>query len=137
MITEFKIISKQMVIDLHDQLIEKDGGLPGVRDERLLEQSLARPFNILEYSSHQCDVFEFAAALCVSLCRNHAFNDANKRTAFTALYVTLGLNGYYLDVRETDIVEKMYALASGAVSEGSFTGWVTENSYARDGVPTL
>jgi death-on-curing protein len=40
-------------------------------------------------------VFEKAAALFESLGQNQLFQNANKRTAFTALMIFLKLNGYH------------------------------------------
>jgi prophage maintenance system killer protein len=43
-----------------------------------------------------CHPFGFA--------KNHGFVDGNKRVAFMAAYVSLGLNGYDLDADEPEIV---------------------------------
>lgn len=108
------------VIDLHAALIEEHGGAPGLRDRGALEASLARP---------PITVFDLAAAVCFSICRNHPFVDGNKRIAFGALGMVLGLNGLYLDVAERDAAEMVLALAAGTLKEDAFRDWVAENSY--------
>ena len=40
-----KILSKEQILMLHEQLIDATGGLHGVRDEGLLDSALAAPFN--------------------------------------------------------------------------------------------
>lgn len=117
------------VIDLHAALIEEHGGAPGLRDRGALEASLARPHQILAYSEGEVTVFDLAAAVCFSICRNHPFVDGNKRIAFGALGMVLGLNGLYLDVAERDAAEMVLALAAGTLKEDAFRDWVAENSY--------
>jgi len=74
-------------------LIDRFGGLHGVRDNGAIESAVFRPqtgyYNSLE---------EEAAALMESLARNHGFIDGNKRIAFTAADTFLRMNGMYIDV---------------------------------------
>lgn len=100
-----------------------------------LEAALARPQHVHAYAAGPVTVFDLAAALCASICRHHhPFVDANKRTAFAVLGVTLGLNGLYLDVTEREAAAKVTALAAGEISEQSFRNWVAGNSFElRDG----
>jgi len=89
--TEYLTVAE--VYLMHHQLVERFGGLPGVRDRGAVEAAVFRPqtgyYNSLE---------EEAAALMESLGNNHGFNDGNKRIAFTATDVFLRLNGFYLEV---------------------------------------
>lgn len=78
---------------LHDQLIRRFGGSPGIRDIGLLESCLARP-----RSGYYQSLSEQAAALMQSLARDHAFVDGNKRMAFALTAVFLRMNGYTLRV---------------------------------------
>ena len=65
-------------------LIDRFGGMHGVRDKNAVEAAVFRPqtgyYNSLE---------EEAAALMESLGNNHGFLDGNKRIAFTASDVLL------------------------------------------------
>ncbi len=74
-------------------LIERFGGLHGVRDPGAVEAAVFRP-QIGYYNSLE----EEAAALMESLGANHGFVDGNKRIAFAATDVFLRRNGLYLDV---------------------------------------
>ena len=120
----------EAIIDLHAEALKAHGGAPGLRDRGALEAALARPHHILAYSEKSSvTVFDLAAALCVSICRAHAFVDGNKRAALTALGVTLMMNGLMLDVSEREAAEKITALAAGTLSEEEFSAWVERNSY--------
>ena len=81
------------VLAIHQTLVERFGGLGGVRDLGLLESALYRP-----QTGYYRDLSEMAAALFESLLMNHAFIDGNKRVAFFATDVFLRLNGWKLKV---------------------------------------
>ena len=111
---------------LHQQLIERFGGLPGVRDLGLLESALARP-----QSGYYKTVFEQAAALMQSLARNHAFIDGNKRISFSISAIFLRMNGYRLKVDagngESFLTEKV---VKNQAEIETITKWLEECSKA-------
>ena len=39
-----RVLAKEEVLAIHDASLERFGGLPGLRDEGLLESALAQPF---------------------------------------------------------------------------------------------
>ena len=86
-------LSRDEVLAIHRTLLERFGGLAGIRDYGLLESALYRP-----QTGHYADLAEMAAALFESLIMNHPFVDGNKRVAFFATDVFLRLNGYRLQV---------------------------------------
>ena len=120
------------LLDLHDELLAEHGGAPGLRDAGALESSLARPYQLIAYGDDTLTIFDLAAALCASICRNHPFVDGNKRAAFVALGVTLGLNGFELDTTEREAADRILTLAAGTQSETEFRNWVADYSYAME-----
>ena len=90
---EVRHLSLDEALAIHDRLIERFGGSPGVRDLGLLESALYRP-----QTGYYSDLAEMAAALFESLLMNHPFVDGNKRVAFFATDVFLRLNGWWLEV---------------------------------------
>jgi death-on-curing protein len=81
------------VYSMQHQLIERFGGLHGVRDKGAVEAAVFRP-----QTGYYNSIDEEAAALMESLGKNHGFLDGNKRIAFTAADVFLRCNGFYLVV---------------------------------------
>jgi len=79
------------VLAVHSALVERFGGVGGVRDLGLLESALYRP-----RTGYYRDLAEMAAALFESLLMNHPFIDGNKRVAFFASDIFLRLNGWKL-----------------------------------------
>ena len=85
-------LTVDIVKEIQRAVIEEFGGLHGVRDEALLSSAVAAPQATLAGRSPYADVVEVAAAYLFYLCRNHAFNDGNKRAAMASAIVFLRLN---------------------------------------------
>jgi death-on-curing protein len=88
-----QFLSLDEVLEIHTVLIDRYGGVEGVRDRGLLESVLYRP-----KTGYYADLIEMAAALFESLMNNHPFIDGNKRVAFFSTDVFLRLNGYKMVV---------------------------------------
>ena len=86
-------LSLDEVIVIHERIIERFGGAPGIRDHGLLESALFRP-----QTGYYGDMAAMATALFESLILNHPFIDGNKRVAFFATDVFLRLNGWRFSV---------------------------------------
>lgn len=109
--------------NVHGRLIEKYGGIAGVRDESALESAMSRPRNLEVYGG-VTSVPHLAAALSWSLLRNHPFADGNKRSAFAALVMMLDLNGFDLSCSEVEETAMVLRAAAGEISELEWTQWV-------------
>ncbi|VXD16916.1 Death-on-curing family protein [Planktothrix serta PCC 8927] len=119
-------IFEDIVQVIHQDQIQQHGGSLGLRDENLLSASLARPRHLFAYG--QPDLFDLAAAYGYGLAKNHPFIDGNKRTAFMAMYVFLGLNSYLLEVPEIEVVQMMEQLATDQETQESLAQWLRKNS---------
>jgi death on curing protein len=111
---------------IHNDQLRQHGGIPGVRDENALESALARPRNRWVYEP-ESDLAALAAAYGFGLATNHGFNDGNKRIAFLAMYVFLGLNGWEIEAPEPGVVEIMLALADGRLDEERLADWLRDH----------
>jgi len=130
-VTDLRLPPIQAVIELQAEWIAEHGGAPGLRDRGALEGALARAHQILAYDP-DAGLVAVAAAVCVSICRNHPFVDGNKRAAFGVMGIVLELNGSYLDVAERDATRTMLALAAGELAEDAFREWVAANVVVDD-----
>jgi len=119
-------LSPKIVLAIHNDQLNQHGGRPGLREETLLEASLARPRHLLTYCSP--DLFDLAAAYGYGLTKNHPFVDGNKRVAFMTMYVFLRLNGHVLNVSETEVVMMMEQLATDQKTEPELANWLRQNS---------
>jgi death on curing protein len=127
-------VSRLVVEAAHTDLLLTHGGLPGLRDENLLESALARPRQRYAYDPTTSDLAALAAAYGFGLARNHPFRDGNKRVAFVTMAVFLGLNGIEFTATEAEVVTTIVALASGALEEDALASWIrlrTRGSVSR------
>lgn len=120
-----------MVVDaIQTDLLLAHGGMPGLRDENLLESTLARPKQ--RYSCEpNADLAALAAAYGYGLARNHPYNDGNKRVAFVVMAVFLGLNGLDFTASEADVVTTVVALAAGEIDEKTLADWIRLQTAKR------
>lgn len=112
-----------------DQLREH-GGLPGVRDENALESALARARHTWVYDA-TTDLAVLAAAYGFGLVTSHPYRDGNKRIAFLAMVIFLGLNGQRVAVPEAEVVTTMLAAADHRCSEAELAVWLRRHMAAR------
>jgi death on curing protein len=115
-------LSRALVLAIHDEQLATHGGAIGIRDEGLLESTLARPLNRAGYG--EPDSAELAALYAIAIARNHPFVDGNKRTAYVALETFLELNGCVFPVADAEAVVMTLAMAAGELSDDEFTTWV-------------
>lgn len=119
-------LTKEILLAAHRRSLNDHGGAEGVADEAMLESAIAKPQNLMAYGNPS--IFELAAGYATGVVKNHAFIDGNKRTAFLAAYIFLGLNGYELDADEAEAAAITLDLAASAVSETEFAEWLKLNS---------
>ena len=115
----------EILIDLHAEQLALFGGPDGIRDQGMLESALGRPINKFAYG--ETDLAALAAAYGFGIARNHPFVDGNKRAAFGAIIVFLGLNDIDFLVPPESATAMILALAAGEVSEESLTRWIKDN----------
>ena len=120
--SEWKWVSRQVLLLLHDESLAEHGGASGLRDEGLLESALARPVNLALYE--QPDIASLAASYGVGLAKNHAFVDGNKRAAFLAVGMFLAINGFRLYASQADATLMVMDVAAGVVDEVAFADWI-------------
>ena len=128
--TEPRWLTFSVVRAIHADQISKHGGSGGLRDRGLLESALERPRNRLRYQPDS-DLAELAASYGFGIARNHPFVDGNKRVAFQAMFVFLGLNGLRIESPEEEVVALVLSLASGETDELRLAAWLREKTVAR------
>ena len=89
----------EAVIDYNRLEAEASGEPHFLCDRGLLESALARPRNFFGFGEE--DIVVLAVVLMAGVAQAHAFEQANKRTAFEAMWHFLRQNGYDLVIDDT------------------------------------
>lgn len=119
-----------VVLAIQADQIREHGGSFGIRDKGLLESALHRPRNRFAYEP-ESDLATLAAAYGFGIAMNHPFVDGNKRVAFQAMYVFLGINGQTITADEEEVVRLVLTLAAGDLSEAELVIWLESNTAPR------
>jgi death-on-curing protein len=107
-------------LSLEDLLRIADAAVEGdviVRDIGLLESVLGRPRATVFGADAYPSLHLKAAALLHSLSRNHALVDGNKRLAWAATAVFLGINGHRVVTGQDEVVDLVLAVAAGTLDD--------------------
>lgn len=128
--SEPRWLSKTVVLAIHADQMRQHGGSLGIREMGLLDSALHRPRNRLHYEPGS-DLEILAAAYGFGIARNHPFVDGNKRVAFQAMYVFLGINGLTITADEEEVVRLVFELAAGNLSEAELVDWLRDNTARR------
>jgi death-on-curing protein len=108
------------VLGMHMVLMQRYGGVLGLRDPGALEAALFRP-----QTGYYEDIVAQAAALLESLAINHPFLDGNKRVAFAAADVFLRINGWRLHRAPMQIHDELIQMfGSGTFDFAHLEPWL-------------
>lgn len=120
---EVRYLTVQEVIAINVAMIQRysPGEHIGVKDSGLLESAISRPRSSAFGKDAYPSLHEKAAALFESLGQNHPFQNANKRTAFTALVVFLQLNGQIFTMEQRAAEDMTVDMVNHKYSFGELT----------------
>ena len=123
-----KRIGTDEIISLHSKLISQSGGLDGIRDDKLLDQSVNSPYHTFGGRHLYETVQAMAAHLAFSLIKNHPFLDGNKRIGIFAMMVFLKINGLPLACTDNELETLGWGLADGSIAEQELIEWIISHS---------
>jgi death-on-curing protein len=116
------------VLRIYEVVMEKSGGLAGIRDMGALSSSIAQPRMTFDNRELYPTVFEKAAALGFSLISNHPFVDGNKRIGHAAMEIFLVLNGYEITADVDEQERLILSIAAGKTSRKELNDWLYKHT---------
>ena len=123
-----KFVDKASILIIQKKLIERYGGIHGLRDEGTLESAINAAENRYNYETE--DIAKLAATYAYHLSQAHAFLDGNKRIAAAVAGVFLEINGAWLDASQAEIIELFLNIAASKLSreevEEKFVEWLVK-----------
>lgn len=128
-----KYLTVELVLRIHERVVERTGGDPAVLDVGRLDSAVAQPRMAFGGESLYPTLADKAAALAFSLNMNHPFADGNKRTSYVAMMMFLQRNGHDLSPdADVDEREAMFlGVAAGEIGREQFTEWVRTHVVRR------
>ena len=119
-----KKLNRHQVLRMHEQLLEQTGGMPGIRDEGLLQSALEAPFQSFGGEDIYPSIQQKAARLGYGLIKNHPFLDGNKRIGTHVMLVFLCLNGIELDYTQRELEDIILSVASSEAGSEELLQWL-------------
>lgn len=124
--TEINFPQQSEILKLQEELIERFGGIHGLRDAGGFESALTAAENRFNYETE--DLAKLAATYAYHLSQAHAFLDGNKRIAAAVAGIFLGMNGAKLKATNDEIIELFLDLAASKLTredvEAKFAEWL-------------
>lgn len=127
---QLDMVNEECVNFIHDRMLTLYGGLPGVRDENALGSAIKRS-RMRQYYDELADLFDLAAESGYGIIRNHAFNDANKRTGAVLSLTILRVNGYDIDekrVSNEQLIELFQDVAADKTDSAELAAFFRKNT---------
>ena len=118
------ILTVDELIKIHGRLIEKTGGLDGLRDRGLLESavfSISSGFGEIEVYP---TVEEKAARIAFGIVNNHAFLDGNKRIGMLSMLMILRLNQVNIKYTQRELISLGLCVADGSIGFDEILDWI-------------
>lgn len=120
-------ITADDVIALHSRVIEKSGGLDGLRDRDILDSAISAPLQSFGGKELFPTDLEKIARIGFGLAANHAFLDGNKRIGAMVVQLLLKWNGYALHLQQGELADMFIAIADGSAKEDDLLLWIKQH----------
>jgi death on curing protein len=120
------MIKIEEVERIHDILIEKFGGLKGIRDQGALDSAINRPYQTFDGQDLYPDPTDKAAAIFESIISNHPFIDGNKRTAYVLMRLMLLSNEIDIHVVQEEKFNFVIKAAEGKLNLDQIRAWISK-----------
>lgn len=126
------MISVFDAIRIQSILINQFGGSEGLRDPKLLDSALMRPYQTFDGKELYPSPAEKAAAVIESLLVNHPFVDGNKRFGYVAMRLTLMKYGLDISADQDDKYEFVINIAKGDLKFNRILEWLKDKLIGEE-----
>lgn len=113
-------LTAEMIIEIHNTIIQRYGGLPGILCQGTIDYLVSR-------INDEPDHFK-KAALALHLIALHPFNDGQKRTGFQVADNILRMNGQRVSASEERICSVLCKIAEYKCTIDEIEKWLRENT---------
>lgn len=117
-------ITADDVIQIHSRVIQRSGGMDGLRDRAGLEAAVSAPMQSFGGQDLYSTTVEKIARLGYGLASNHAFVDGNKRIGAMMTQLLLKWNGFQMSLSSGELADMFIAIADGSAGESDLLAWI-------------
>lgn len=127
------MITKKEALEIHAILVEQFGGAIGIRDIKLLESAINRPYQTFDGNELYPTAIEKSAAIIESIVKNHPFIDGNKRTGYVLGRLLLMNERIDFSASQEERYEFIIHVSKGKLDFDQIRDWIQANtqSYIR------
>lgn len=126
----YRFLTKEEVLCIHRDMVRRHGGTLSIWDTNKLDAAVEAPKAGFGGIRVHKTISEVAAAYWFHISQAHAFESANKRTAFEACVTFLYLNGHRVICEHSKIIEVGVDLAIGKLTESDLVAWLEEYIFS-------
>lgn len=113
-----KYLTKEEIIKIHDDVIQRTGGTSGIINEGMLDF-------VLEHMKVPKDIVGQALTLLFGIIERHPFVDGNKRTGLECTDIFLDYNLKNFKIKDIDEAEAVVlSIARGEASRNRVRKWI-------------
>lgn len=112
------------ILLLHEKLLQKTGGLAGIRDMGMLESAIYGAMQVFDNEELYPTPQERAARLAFALTKNHPFLDGNKRVGILVMLMTLRLNHITIAFSQQETIALGRSIADGTIDYRQILEWI-------------
>ncbi len=125
---EIQFLTISDVIMIHDSQINTHGGLPGIRDKRLLYSAIHYPQSTFNQQYLHQDIYHMAAAYMYAIIKNHPFLDGNKRTGLLSALIFLKLNNIVVEADNDELFNLTMSATQSHITEQDIALFFKQNT---------
>jgi len=119
------------ILKLHEKMVQRTGGAPGLRDIKLLQSAIYNAQATFDGQDLYPDIESKIAAVCYGVINNHPFVDGNKRMGIYLMLILLDYNDYRIEYVEDELVGLGFAIAEGILSKEYIARWIKKHSVTK------
>ncbi|MEZ0535973.1 type II toxin-antitoxin system death-on-curing family toxin [Caldicellulosiruptoraceae bacterium PP1] len=123
-----KRITIEKVIEFHKIIINKTGGLHGIRDINLLYSSIENAFQTYDEKELYPTDIDKISMICYSVIRNHPFIDGNKRIGVALLCVLCDINNISINCSDDELVQLALNIAQNKYKKEEIKEWIISHT---------
>lgn len=110
-------LSKELVLQIHENLLKEYGGQSGFIDENLFLSQCEMPYQTFDGEELFPDIYDKAVRYLFGFASNQAFQDGNKRTGVMVMLIFLDINGIKIKASQEELIKLGMDVATNNIGD--------------------